>query len=69
MNNNMQNSDSKSLQSTLQNEKEENRWSCLGFVSIEVLEIEPFIWRLPLSGELRDRVYEDLQEQEKKIFD
>jgi hypothetical protein len=67
---NMQNSNPNAVQLTLQNEKlEENKWSCLGFVSIEVLEIEPFIWRMLLCGELRDRVYEDLGEQENKIFD
>jgi hypothetical protein len=66
----MQNSNSKTLQLTLKNEKlEENKWSCLGFVSIEVLGIEPFIWHLQLSGELLDRVYDDLQEQESKSFD
>jgi hypothetical protein len=66
---NMQNSNSSAIQLTLQNEKlEENKWSCLDFVSIEVLEIEPFIWRMPLCGELRDRVYEDLREQENETF-
>ena len=55
---------------TFQNEKlEENRWNCLGFVSIEVLGIEPLVWHLPLSGELRDRVYEDLGEQGNKTYD
>jgi len=67
LNNTMQNSNSKTLQLTLLKEGlEENSWSCLGFVSIEVLGIEPFIWRLLLSGELRDRVYEDLGEREDK---
>jgi len=60
----MQNSNSKPQQLTLLNEMlEENKWSCLGFVSMEILGIEPFIWRLLLSGELRDRVYEDLGER------
>jgi len=69
-NNTMQNSNSKTLQLTLLNEGlEENRWSRLGFVSIEVLGIEPFIWRLLLSGELRDHVYEDLSEREGKVYD
>lgn len=68
--NHMQNSNSKTLQLTLENEKlEENKWSCLGFVSIEVLQIEPFIWHLSLSGELRNRVYDDLQERENKTYD
>jgi hypothetical protein len=66
----MQNSNSKIQQLTLENEKlEENKWSCLGFVSREVLEIEPFIWHLSLSGELRDRVYETLGEQQDKTYD
>ncbi len=66
----MQNSNSKTQQLTLENERlEENKWSCLGFVSIDVLQIEPFVWRLPLSGELRDQVYEDLSEQEDKTYD
>jgi len=66
----MQNSNSKTQQMTLENEiLEENKWSCLGFVSIEILRIEPFIWHLQLSGELRDRVYEALMEQENKTFD
>jgi hypothetical protein len=65
-----QNSNSKTLQLTLENEKlEENKWSCLGFVSIEVLGIEPFMWRLTLSGELRERVYEDLNEREDETHD
>jgi len=66
----MQNSNSKILQLTLQNEKlEENRWHCLGFVSIEALSVEPFVWRLSLSDELRERVYEALEEQEDKTYD
>jgi len=66
----MQNSNSKTSQMTLENEiLEENKWSCLGFVSIEVLCIEPFIWHLPLSGKLRERVYDALREQENKTFD
>jgi hypothetical protein len=61
----MQISNSNQIQMTLENEKlEENKWTCLGFVSIDVLEIEPFTWRLSLSGELRERVYEALNEQE-----
>lgn len=68
--NHMQNSNSKTAQLTLENEVlEENKWRCLGFVSIEVLQIEPFIWHLSLSGDLRNRVYDDLQEQENKSFD
>jgi hypothetical protein len=70
LNTHMQNSNSKISQLTLENEKlEENRWSCLGFVSIEVLGIEPFIWHLPLLGELRERVYDALREQEDKTYD
>lgn len=66
----MQNSNSKVAQLTLENEKlEENKWRCLGFVSIEVLQIEPFIWHLSLSGELRDRVYEALSEREYETYD
>jgi len=68
--NHMQNSNSKTSQLTLENEiLEENKRSCLGFVSIEVLQIEPFIWHLPLSGELRERVYEALREQKDKTYD
>ena len=64
---NMHNSNSKTSQETLQNEKlQENKWSCLGFVSIDVLGIEPVVWRLSLSPELRERVYEDLSEREVK---
>ncbi len=66
----MQNSNSKTSQMTLENERlEENKWSCLGFVSIEILQIEPFIWRLPLSGDLQDRVYEALSEREYETHD
>ena len=69
-NNTMQNSNLKPQQLTLLNEMlEENKWSCLGFVSIGVLGIEPFVWRLLLSGELRDHVYEDLSEREGKVYD
>jgi hypothetical protein len=67
---NMQNSNSRRVQLTLQNEEvEENKWCCLGFVSIEVLEIEPFIWRLSLSGDLRERVYAELRGQEDEAYD
>ena len=70
LNSHMQNSNSNAIQMTLQNEKlEENKWSCLGFVSIEILEVEPFVWRFSLSGELRERVYEALREQEDKTYD
>ncbi len=66
----MQNSNSFRVQLTLENEKlEENKWSCLGFVSIEVLEIEPCVWRLSLSGDLRERVYEELREREDEAYD
>jgi hypothetical protein len=41
---NMQNSNSNAVQLTLQNEKlEENKWSCLGFISIDVLGVEPSV--------------------------
>ena len=67
---NMQNSNSKTSQMTLENERlEKNKWICLGFVSIEILQIKPFIWRLPLSGDLRDRVYEALSEREYETYD
>jgi hypothetical protein len=66
----MQNSNSRSVQRTLVNESlEEERWSCLGFISIEVLDIRPSVWHLPLSDELLDRVYEALDEQKKRAFD
>ncbi len=61
---NMHNSNSQLKQKSLDGQEfEENRWSCLGFVSIEVLGMEAFVWRLPLVGELRERVYEDLGER------
>ena len=64
---NMHNSNSKTSQMSLQNEKlQENKWSCLGFVSIEVLGVQDFVWRLALEGELRERVYEDIGERETK---
>lgn len=70
LNANMQNSNSKISQLTLENERlEENKWSCLGFVSIEVLQIEPFMWHMPLSGELRERICEALMEQENRAYD
>jgi hypothetical protein len=63
----MQNSNSQLKQKTLDGQEfGENRWSCLGFVSIEVLGIEAFVWRLPLVGELREHVYEDLGYREIK---
>jgi len=66
----MQNSNSKIIQQTLLNEKlGENKWSCLGFVSIDLLGVEPLVWHLSLSGELRDRVYEALSEQENETYD
>jgi hypothetical protein len=70
LNANMQISNSKISQLTLENEKlGENMWSCLGFVSIEVLGVVPSIWRLALSGELRDRVYDALSEQKHETYD
>jgi hypothetical protein len=69
LNANMQNSNPNLIQLTLENEKlDENKWSCLGFVSIEVLQIEPYVWHLTVSGELRERVYESLSKQEKETF-
>jgi hypothetical protein len=66
----MQNSNSKTSQLTLQNEKlQENKWTCLGFVLIEVLGVEAHVWRLALVGELRDRVYEDLSERDRETYD
>ena len=65
----MQNSNLRGVQLTLENEKlEENKWCCLGFVSTEVLEIEPFVWRLSLSDGIRERVYEELREQEDETY-
>jgi len=64
---NMRNSNSQLIQKSLDGEGfEENKWSCLGFVSRDVLEIEAFVWRLTLAGELRERVYEDLGDREIK---
>jgi hypothetical protein len=66
----MQNSNSKISQLTLENgELKENRWTCLGFVSIDVLEVEPFVWHLSLFDDLRERVYEALREREERVFD
>jgi len=64
---NMHNSNSQLIQKSLDGEEfEENKWSCLGFVSIEVLGVQDFVWRLALEGELRERVYEDIGERETK---
>jgi hypothetical protein len=58
---NKHNSNSQLKQKTLDGQEfEEYKWSCLGFVSRDVLETEAFVWRLTLAGELRERVYEDL---------
>ena len=64
---NMHNSNSQLAQKSLDGEElEENKWSCLGFVSIDVLGIEPFVWRLSLFREVRERVYEELCERDAK---
>jgi hypothetical protein len=64
---NMHNSNFQLTQKSLDGEGfEENKWSCLGFVSIEILGVEAFVWRLAIAGELRERVYEDLSEREIK---
>lgn len=64
---NMHNSNSQQTRESLDgDELEENRWSSLGFVSIDVLDVEPFAWRLSLFREVRERVYEELCERDAK---